>query len=84
MLVVVLRKFLVLLGSHLPVPVDCSPLKRAQECLDNGERYEIHRVYYIDSPKKRGRNIIPVEKLFSEYDFEPISYRVVRKDNHNP
>ena len=40
-----------------------------------------HRVYYIDNPKKRGRYIIPVEMLFSEYEFEPICYKVVRKGN---
>lgn len=56
-------------------------LKRARECLFKKERYEIHRVYYIDNPKKRGRYIIPVEMLFSEYEFEPICYKVVRKGN---
>lgn len=64
-----------------PFYISSDELKRARECFINEERYEIHRVFYIDSPKKRGRSIIPVEKLFSEYHFEPISYRVVRKDN---
>ncbi len=66
-----------------PFYISANELKRAQECLLNKEHYEIHRVYYIDNPKKRGRMIIPVEKLFSEYKFEPINYRVLRKDNRN-
>lgn len=66
-----------------PFYISTGELKRAKICLDKGELYEIHRVFYIDNPKKRGRNIIPVDKLFSEYDFIPENYRVVRKDKKN-
>ena len=63
-----------------PFYMSFDELKRARECLENNQSYEVHRVFYIDNPKKRGRNIIPVDKLFSEYNFEPTSFRVVRKD----
>ncbi len=52
-------------------------LKKARECLAIGERYEIHRVYYLD--KKCGRIIIPVKELFDNYTFETDSYKVKRK-----
>lgn len=63
-----------------PFYISAKELKRAKISLENGERYEVHRVFYIDNPKKRGRYIIPVEKLFDEYEFVPESYRVVRKE----
>lgn len=64
-----------------PFYMSFDELERARDCLENKQKYEVHRVFYIDNPQKRGRNIIPVKELFCEYEFEPISYRVVRKDN---
>lgn len=55
-------------------------LKKAKECFENGETYEVHRVHHIDEHSKRGRYIISAEELFSCYDFMPVNYKVVRKD----
>lgn len=54
-------------------------LDKARECLNNGEQYEIYRVHHINKTSKRGLKIIPVRKLFSEYEFIPETYKVVRK-----
>ncbi len=80
-------------GSHLIIEVKTTTgkaedaffitsdeLDKARECLNSGEQYEIHRVYHINNPSKRGLNIIPAQKLFSEYKFIPETFKVVRKD----
>ena len=54
-------------------------LEKAKDCLRGGNRYEVHRVFYIDNPEKCNRHIISAEELLSEYDFKPVSYRVTKK-----
>lgn len=54
-------------------------LDMAKECIKDGKRYELHRVYHIDDPKMRGRFIISANELFENYEFVPETYRVVRK-----
>lgn len=56
-----------------------SELDMAKECIKDGKRYELHRVYHIDDPKMRGRLIISANELFENYEFIPETYRVVRK-----
>ena len=55
-------------------------LEKAKKCIKNRDRYEIHRVHHIDEPSKSGRQIIPAEKLFKDYEFIPEVYKVVRKE----
>jgi transcriptional regulator with XRE-family HTH domain len=58
-------------------------LKKAKECLKNGSRYEIHRVFRMNERKKRGRHIIPADNLFSDYEFIPVTYKVVKRRRPN-
>jgi len=67
-------------GPQCPFYITSDEIEKARNCLKNGERYEIHRVYYIDNPEKCGRQIITAEELFREFDFIPDTYKVVRKD----
>lgn len=55
-------------------------LDMAKECIKDGKRYELHRVYHIDDPKMRGRLIISANELFENYEFIPETYRVIRKE----
>lgn len=63
-----------------PFYISANELGIAKECNEDGKCYELHRVYHIDNPKKRGKLIIPVKELFDNYDFVPETYRVVRKE----
>lgn len=52
---------------------------KALECLQNGVRYEVHRVYHCGTPSV-GRVIIPAETLLRDYTFESADYVVHRRD----
>ena len=47
-------------------------------CLDNGYRYELHRVHNIYSKKHAGRIIYSGEELIKDFTFEPAQYAVRR------
>lgn len=66
-----------------PFYISADELDMARECIKDGKNYEIHRVYHIDDPKKRGQCIIPATELFSDYEFMPETYKVVRKDKNH-
>jgi|BioPla2DNA2_1021312.scaffolds.fasta_scaffold12938_5 transcriptional regulator with XRE-family HTH domain len=70
--------------SDEPFFFSSDELKIARECYENGRRYEVHRVHNINNPNKRGREIISAEELFSNYNFIPVSYKVVRKESKTP
>ena len=50
-------------------------VNKAKECLKNGERYEVHRVYGLGS-ETVGRIIISAEELFQKFDLQPSEYKV--------
>lgn len=52
--------------------------RKAKECLRDGVRYEVHRVYRCGTPEV-GRIIIPAEDLLRDYAFETRDYMVRRK-----
>lgn len=54
-------------------------LEEAKECQASGVCYEVHRVYHMNNPKNRGREIISAEELFNNYTFKPVTYLVTRK-----
>lgn len=56
-----------------------SELEKAQECLKNSHKYELHRVYHINDPKKCSRKIISADRLFRDYEFVPEIYRAIRR-----
>ncbi len=64
-----------------PFYISANELSIAKECMEAGRCYELHRVYYIDNPKKRGKLIIPAKELFDNCEFVPETYKVVRKEN---
>ena len=40
----------------------------------------IYRVYNFDEINKTGKiEVIPADKLFTDYNFDPISYKVTKK-----
>ena len=47
-------------------------------CLENGYRYELHRVHNIYSKKHAGRIIYSGEELIKDFTFEPAQYAVRR------
>lgn len=55
-------------------------LKFARECYETGMRYEVHRVFNVNDPKKCGSVVIPVESLLNNYSFEPATYSVIKKE----
>ena len=52
--------------------------RKAGECLKEGIRYEIHRVFRYGTPRA-GRVIIPAEELFRDYNFRVSDYMVQRR-----
>ena len=53
----------------------------AVECLENGTRYELHRVYFVDDPEKRDRDIYTPEELLDKFGCtEIIDYKMTRKE----
>ena len=47
-------------------------------CLENGLRYELHRVYRINDPKRAGVRIYTAQELMKTFDFLGHSYLVRR------
>lgn len=56
--------------------------RKAAECQESGERFEIHRVHHINHPEKCGRKIILPHELFRDYEITPCEY-LVRKRRTN-
>lgn len=52
--------------------------RKAGECLKEGIRYEIHRVFRYGTPQVN-RVIIPAEELFRDYDLQVSDYMVQRR-----
>jgi transcriptional regulator with XRE-family HTH domain len=65
-----------------PFYISSNEINIARQCIKDGRNYEIHRVYCIDDPKRRGKTIITAKELFENYDFIPETYRVVRKEKN--
>ena len=62
--------------SDKPFYMSKPELDFAMECLENGTRYELHRVYFVNDPEKRGRNIYtPQELLHTFKRTEIIDYK---------
>lgn len=70
-------------GPESPFFFTAEELEKARKCIENRERYEVHRVYYIDDPQKCGRQIISANELLKEFDFIPDTFKVIRKDKKN-
>ncbi|NLZ52102.1 MAG: DUF3883 domain-containing protein [Thermoanaerobacteraceae bacterium] len=65
-----------------PFYISANELDMAQKCIKDGKFYELHRVYHINDPKRRGRIIITAKELLENYEFVPETYRVVRKEKN--
>lgn len=50
------------------------------ECVSNGTRYELHRVYHVNDPERRGRDIYTPDQLLTLYDIQPRTFECKRKD----
>ncbi len=56
--------------------------RKAIEFLEKGLRYEVHRVFHLNDPKRRGREIITGEALLGgDFIFTPKDYIVSRKED---
>ena len=67
------------LAADEPFELTDGELALLKNCVSEGIRYELHRVYYVNCPKRRGRMIIPGEVLLQEYEFNPNCYTVKKK-----
>lgn len=64
-----------------PFFISAHELDVVKECNEDGTCYELHRVFHIDNPKKRGELIISANELLCNYEFVPETYKVIRKEN---
>ena len=66
-------------GAKADFCITVSELALARACVENGELYEIHRVFHALDPRKRCREIITGEQLLQDYDFVPFDFKAVKK-----
>lgn len=66
-------------GPHRKFMMSENELRFMRECVANGRRYELHRVYYVTDPARRGLNIYTPSQLFSLFDIEPYNYALKPK-----
>ena len=68
-------------GPHSAFFLSIEEYNFARQCLQNGKKYEIHRVFYINDPQRIHRVIITAEELFSRYKFEICCFRVTKEEH---
>ena len=66
-------------GADEPFYISMGERSLMEQCLLNGARYELHRVYHIFNKKKAGRVIYSAEELDKLFDFVPNDFRALRK-----
>lgn len=52
-----------------------------QYCLEKNVRYELHRVYYVNDPDQRGREILTPQEVLAYYSVTPQHYILRRKED---
>ena len=65
-------------GADEPFFISAKEFEMVKFCLANNLRYEVHRVYYVEDAKKRGRIIYPAHDLLTKFEIVPDNY-IVRK-----
>ena len=55
-------------GPNSSFRISAAELKTARDCIQEGIRYEIHRVYHVRDKRTIDRCIITAEELFRDYE----------------
>lgn len=65
-------------GEDTPFYMSRRELEFARACRENGDNYQLHRLFDLDEADHCGTQILSAEELLHEYEFIPVSYLVRR------
>ena len=63
-------------GENTPFYMSRRELEFARTCCENGDYYELRRLFDLDEADHCGTQTLSAEEFLSEYEFIPVSYQV--------
>ena len=65
-------------GEDTPFYMSRCEIEFARSCRENGENYQLHRLYGLDEKEQCFTRVLSAEELLREYEFVPVTYQVRR------
>lgn len=66
-------------GDDVPFFMTTAELRFLRKCIDEGRRYELHRVTHVTDPARRLQDVYTAEELLEQFELFPGSYILGKK-----